>query len=268
MLGQRHRSLVPLLLLPPPPPSPPLSLYIYIYLFFEKKYTHPGEGVYHICIFIFIFQIVAHAKTTVNTSFFWIHYVSNISIAIICLKAPKNAKPESGSPFSEIPPKNEDLLQEFWGSPLKNQENCIFQKTKFNIRPSQNVHRPKIPKNPDEQSGGFMHRPKIPMNPAPCSSGFLTWILHFVHRDSWQSSKKSLDSRESWACTWILHFVHRDSSESWACAGFVPFSHFKSIFALQNLYGPKRWRFRNIIADHVPNSFLAENDMWHRVSEI
>ena len=52
--------------------------------------------------------------------------------------------------------------------------------------------RPKIPKNPDEQSAGFMHRPKIPknqarflkilgflgilglcMNPALCSSGFL-----------------------------------------------------------------------------------------------
>ena len=60
-----------------------------------------------------------------------------------------------------------------------------------------------------------------------CTGPRFPWILHLVHRDSWQSSKKSLDSRESWACTWILHFVHRDSSESWACAGFVPFSHFK-----------------------------------------
>ena len=39
--------------------------------------TYMGKGVYHICIFIFIFQIVARAKTTVNTSVFWIHYVKN-----------------------------------------------------------------------------------------------------------------------------------------------------------------------------------------------
>ena len=30
---------------------------------------------------------------------------------------------------------------------------------------SPNLHRPKIPKIPDEQSAGFMHRPKIPKNP-------------------------------------------------------------------------------------------------------
>ena len=77
---------------------------------------------------------------------------------------------------------------------------------------SQNLHRPKIPKNPDEQSAGFMHRPKIPKNPK---------IFRNYQARPWQSSKKSWDSWESWACAWILHFVHRDSWESWACAGFM-----------------------------------------------
>ena len=77
---------------------------------------------------------------------------------------------------------------------------------------SPNLHRPKIPKNPDEQSAGFMHRPKIPKNPK---------IFRNYQARPWQSSKKSWDSWESWACAWILHFVHRDSWESWACAGFM-----------------------------------------------
>ena len=45
-----------------------------------------------------------------------------------------------------------------------------------------------------------------------------------------------------------------------------PFVILKSKFALQNLCGLKRRHFRILIADNVPNSFLAENDMWHRVS--
>ena len=77
---------------------------------------------------------------------------------------------------------------------------------------SQNLHRPNIPKIPDEQSAGFMHRPKIPKNPK---------IFRNYQARPWQSSKKSWDSWESWACAWILHFVHRDSWESWACASFM-----------------------------------------------
>ena len=57
-----------------------------------------------------------------------------------------------------------------------------------------------------------MHSPKIPKNPK---------ILRNYQARPWQSSNKSWDSCESWACAWILHFVHWDSWESWACAGFM-----------------------------------------------
>ena len=82
----------------------------------------------------------------------------------------------------------------------------------------QNLHRPKIPKIPDEQSAGFKHRAKIPKNPK---------ILRNYQARPWQSSKKSWDSWESLACAWILHFVHvhQESWESWACADLVSFLH-------------------------------------------
>ena len=48
---------------------------IYIYMVTPPPRAYLQEGVYHICICIFIFQIVAHAKTTVNTNVFWIHYM-------------------------------------------------------------------------------------------------------------------------------------------------------------------------------------------------
>ena len=86
---------------------------------------------------------------------------------------------------------------------------CRFGELSPSLK-SQNLHRPKIPKIPDEQSAGFMHRPKIPKNPK---------IFRNYQARPWQSSKKSRDSWESWACAWILHFVHQDSWESWACAG-------------------------------------------------
>ena len=86
----------------------------------------------------------------------------------------------------------------------------------YNHWREQNLHRPKIPKIPDEQSAGFMHRPKIPKNPK---------ISRNYQARPWQSSKKSWDSWESWACAWILHFVHQESWESWACAGLVRFPH-------------------------------------------
>ena len=88
---------------------------------------------------------------------------------------------------------------------------CRFGELSPSLK-SQILHRPKILKNPDEQSAGFMHRPKIPKNPK---------IFRNYQARPWQSSKKSWDSWESWACAWILHFVHRDSWESWACAGFM-----------------------------------------------
>ena len=177
-----------------------------------------------------------------------------------------------------------------------------------------------------------MHRPKIPQDPK---------IFRNYQARPWQSSKKSWDSWESWACAWILHFVHQESWESWACAGFVTskmekahqtctgprFPRFlmnivqdsctgprfpriprffgtlsgsclivpknlgilgnlgpvhesctlfirnlgdlgpvqvlfpsvikKTLLLLQYLYGRKRWHFRNIIGDNVPNSFLT-----------
>ena len=92
---------------------------------------------------------------------------------------------------------------------------CRFGELSPSLK-SQNLHRPKIPKIPDEQSAGFMHRPKIPKNPK---------ILRNYQARPWQSSQKSWDSWESWACAWILHFVHQDSWESWACAGLVSFPH-------------------------------------------
>ena len=59
-----------------------IYMYIYIYLntymdirtcgdinIYLYVVTRP-EGVYHVCIFILILQIVAHEKTTVNTSVF------------------------------------------------------------------------------------------------------------------------------------------------------------------------------------------------------
>ena len=92
---------------------------------------------------------------------------------------------------------------------------CRFGELSPSLKP-QNLHRPKIPKIPDGQSAGFMHRPKIPKNPK---------IFRNYQARPWQSSKKSWDSWESWACAWILHFVHRDSWESWACAGLVSLLH-------------------------------------------
>ena len=103
----------------------------------------------------------------------------------------------------------------------------------------QNLHRPKIPKNPDEQSAGFMHRPKIPKNPK---------IFRDYQARPWQSSKKSWDSWESWACAWILHFVHRDSWESWACAGLVSFLH---LWSHKTCTGP---RFPRIPMNKVQDS--------------
>ena len=54
----------------------------------------------------------------------------------------------------------------------------------YNDWREQNLHRPKIPKIPDEQSAGFMHRPKIPKNPK---------IFRNYQARPWQSSKKSWD---------------------------------------------------------------------------
>ena len=97
---------------------------------------------------------------------------------------------------------------------------------------SPNLHRPKIPKIPDEQSAGFMHRPKIPKNPK---------IFRYCQaRRPWQSSKKSWDSWESWACAWILHSVHQESWESWACAGLVSFLH---LWSHKTCTGPRFPRF-------------------------
>ena len=104
---------------------------------------------------------------------------------------------------------------------------------------SPNLHRPKIPKNPDEQSAGFMHRPKIPKNPK---------IFRNYQARPWQSSKKSWDSWESWACAWILHFVHRDSWESWACAGFM------KVLCEIMLFIPKKCIFPVVFGGEPQNS--------------
>ena len=104
---------------------------------------------------------------------------------------------------------------------------------------SQNLHRPKIPKIPDEQSAGFMHRPKIPKNPK---------IFRNYQARPWQSSKESWDSWESWACAWILRFVHQDSWESWACAGLVSFLH---LWSHKTCTGP---RFPRIPMNKVRDS--------------
>ena len=106
------------------------------------------------------------------------------------------------------------------------------QKLRFyNDWREQNLHRPKIPKIPDEQSAGFMHRPKIPKNPK---------IFRNYQGRPWQSSKKSWDSWESWACAWILHYVHQESWESWACAGLVSFLH---LWSHKTCTGPRFPRF-------------------------
>ena len=58
-----------------------------------------------------------------------------------------------------------------------------------------NLHGPKICKNPDEQSAGFVRRPRFSRIPR-----FFGTIR---------------------ACAWILHFGHQDSWEFWAFAGVM-----------------------------------------------
>ena len=58
-------------------------------------------------------------------------------------------------------------------SRLKSVEILKWKFWHWNDWREQNLHRPKIPKNPDEQSAGFMHRPKIPKNPDEQSAGFV-----------------------------------------------------------------------------------------------
>ena len=101
----------------------------------------------------------------------------------------------------------------------------------YNDWREQNLHRPKIPKIPDEHSAGFMHRPKIPKNPK---------TFRNYQARPWQSSKTSWDSWESWACAWILHFVHQESWESWACAGLVSCLH---LWSYKTCTGPRFPRF-------------------------
>ena len=52
-----------------------INIYLYVV-------TRP-EGVYHVCIFILILQIVAHEKTTVIPVFFEYTICKMMSIAII-----------------------------------------------------------------------------------------------------------------------------------------------------------------------------------------
>ena len=100
----------------------------------------------------------------------------------------------------------------------------------YNDWREQNLHRPKIPKIPDEQSAGFMHRPKIPKNPK---------IFRNYQARPWQSSKKSnlgnlgpvqvwwafpiievtksaqvQDSQDSWWTKCRIHAQAQDSQES------------------------------------------------------
>ena len=114
--------------------------HVYICRWYMYIYVHPPpraylqEGGYHICIFIFIFQIVAHAKTTVNTSVFEYTICKIISIAIICLKrTPNNAKTESGSPFSEIRPEMKTLCTNSEVHHQKTQGKCMFSNKQQNF---------------------------------------------------------------------------------------------------------------------------------------
>ena len=82
------------------------------------------EGEYHICIFIFILQIVAHAKITVNTSVFWIHY---ISIAITCLKKHPIMQNQNPVPhFQKFDQKMKTLCTNSEVHHQKPQGKCIF----------------------------------------------------------------------------------------------------------------------------------------------
>ena len=139
-------------------------------------------------------------KNHCNTSVFWIH---------LFLKTTQECTTRIR--FSEIPPKNEDPLQEFCGPPSKNIGKPVFSRKNI-------IHKIfiKLAQAQDSQES-----PWTKCRIAQAQDSQNPTIFWNYQARAWQSSKKS------WACAWILHFVHRDSWESWAWAGFVLFSHFK-----------------------------------------
>ena len=177
-----------------------------------------------------------------------------ISNAIICFK--KHPRMQNQNPvlhFQKFHQKMKTLCRNSEVHHHQRQAKCIFSRIniilhKAFIKPAQaqdsQVH---AQAQGSQESRDFFgtHRPKILKNPKiffwnyqarrwqsskKSRDSWESWacarILHFVHRDSW----------ESWACAWILHFVHQDSWESWACASFVPFSHFNvKIFTSKSL---------------------------------
>ena len=126
------------------------------------------------------------------------------------------------------------------------------------------------------------------------------WILHFVHQESWESWAcagfvTSMMGKAHQTCTGprfprIPRFFGTLSGSCLivptnlgilgnlgpvheSCTLFIrnlgnlgpvqvlfPSVIIKSKFLLQYLYGRKRWHFRNMIGDNVPNSFLARKN--------
>ena len=127
-----------------------ITLYMYIYILFMVAVAPPrptsGRG--------FIFQVLTQSKNTVNITILWTCDISNYLKFKKCFKQTlKNAKPKSGSPFLHLANTFEPHLQAFWCSPSKSTQKkaklikpARIGSVSLHLKPSQNLRRPKIPR--------------------------------------------------------------------------------------------------------------------------
>ena len=156
-------------------------MYIYIYISPPPR-AYQNEGLYHICIFILIFQIVAHAKTTVNFTFFEYAICKRSSIAIICSK--KHAVMQDQNPvlhFQKPHPKMTTLCRNSGVHHEKHWENAFFEK---NLNFTQDLHKtcagprfPRIPMNKVQDSCTGPRFPRFFGNFSFLKVPKISWIL-------------------------------------------------------------------------------------------